>query len=541
MMPSGNIQVASASAAVPQMMFCLPQMAPQDDYSKVPGYHTGMEKMLTTSGIPLYKLPKSRLTECIEFICSTIDCTLTADLDQRLLSIIVFQLTGVKPELHISELHANTYLDLYLRLRSAHERMKTYGKFDKEYPEKLVQADRNVLDYVVMRTAVASGFHPDWLQTKSKTLKSQDMKELNKSRQVQLDNMFKQQNHEEAVTHSALADVEGEEEEEEEEKKKKRLRRTLCLEDCSPMKEQEDTVMHSAGPAEVQSPLVPPANRQRRHSGGPAQDGRGTSLPTAQDGRGTPRLNTQSYHEMDLEEPVMHEQHEHRNRGPGVTLSQRVEQQRQRAQLREQQFHQRLQPHQIDGDGTESSEDSPPGGNEPQQGAPVDAAATARRSLPWENKPQQAAPVAAAATTEPSPPGGHEPQQAAPVAAAATPEPALPGGHEPQQAAPVAAAALNDEQQQQPGVCTFCLQALNDGSELEALPCGHVFHCSCLAEFVQVTGKRKEESCPLKCHQSRALMGLREEDLVEQRGEAPVVAVEQVTDSEGEEAAARII
>ena len=141
----------------------------------------------------------------------------------------------------------------------------------------------------------------------------------------------------------------------------------------------------------------------------------------------------------------MHEQHEHRNRGPGVTLSQRVEQQRQRAQLREQQFHQRLQPHQIDGDGTESSEDSPPGGNEPQQGAPVDAAATARRSLPWENKPQQAAPVAAA--------------------------------------------ALNDEQQQQPGVCTFCLQALNDGSELEALPCGHVFHCSCLAEFVQVTGK----------------------------------------------------
>ena len=126
------------------------------------------------------------------------------------------------------------------------------------------------------------------------------------------------------------------------------------------MMEQEDTVMHSAGPAEVRSPLVPPANRQRRHSGGPAQDGRGTSLPTAQNGRGTPRLNTQSYHEMDLEEPVMHEQHEHRNRGPGVTLSQRVEQQRQRAQLREQQFHQRL--HQIDGDGTESSEDSPPGG-----------------------------------------------------------------------------------------------------------------------------------------------------------------------------------
>ena len=147
------------------------------------------------------------------------------------------------------------------------------------------------------------------------------------------------------------------------------------------MMELEDTVMPSAGPAEVRSPLVPPANRKRRHSEGPAQDGRGTSLPTAQDGRGAslpiirhhakPRLNAKSYREMDLEEqsaavqrelraeraeqtaPALR-QHEHGKRGPWVKLSQRAEQQRQGAQLREQQFQQRLQPHQIDGHGTES-------------------------------------------------------------------------------------------------------------------------------------------------------------------------------------------
>ena len=155
------------------MMFCLPQIAPPaDEYSKIPGYHPGMEKTLTTSGIPLYELPKSRLAECVEFICSVMDWFLSVDLDKGLLSVIVWQLTGVKPDLQICKFHAKSYLDLYLQLRIAHERMKCTGQFDKEYPEKLFLADRNVLGYVIMRTAVASGFDPDWLEKKPRTNKS---------------------------------------------------------------------------------------------------------------------------------------------------------------------------------------------------------------------------------------------------------------------------------------------------------------------------------------------------------------------------------
>ena len=143
MMPSGTIQILPQSnqmaSSVPQMMFCLPQMAPPpgDEHSKVPGYRPGMEKPLTTSAIPIYKLPKCRLTECIEFLCDAIDCTLTADLDQLLLSIIVWQLTGVKPDLQITEFHARSYLDLYLRLRRAHERMKCTGQFEKSTQRNL--------------------------------------------------------------------------------------------------------------------------------------------------------------------------------------------------------------------------------------------------------------------------------------------------------------------------------------------------------------------------------------------------------------------
>ena len=84
---------------------------------------------------------------------------------------------------------------------------------------------------------------------------------------------------------------------------------------------------------------------------------------------------------------------------------------------------------------------------------------------------------------------------------------------------------------------------MNDGSELEALPCGHVFHCSCMADFLRVTGKRKEEACPHKCHQSSGLLGplgLWDEAIfVGRRDEAPVV--EQVSDTEGEEAINRIV
>ena len=97
---------------------------------------------------------------------------------------------------------------------------------------------------------------------------------------------------------------------------------------------------------------------------------------------------------------------------------------------------------------------SGPGGNEPQQVAPVGAAATAEPSMPGGNDPQQGAPVAAAATAEPSTPGGgNEPQQAAPVGAAELEEPraAAPG-----QAHPRRANTLDHILEWQKEICTRC-------------------------------------------------------------------------------------
>ncbi len=67
----------------------------------------------------------------------------------------------------------------------------------------------------------------------------------------------------------------------------------------------------------------------------------------------------------------------------------------------------------------------------------------------------------------------------------------------------------------------FCMQRLNDGSEIEALLCCHSFHRECVDRFLEVTGKRREEACPMKCHQSNMLQVIEEEQAPE--GEQPAV------------------
>ena len=48
--------------------------------------------------------------------------------------------------------------------------------------------------------------------------------------------------------------------------------------------------------------------------------------------------------------------------------------------------------------------------------------------------------------------------------------------------------------------CPFCHSPLTEEVR-EALECGHVFHTECLDRYVEVTGKRRREACPYKCHQ----------------------------------------
>ena len=175
MMPMPGAMPQTVPQAMPQqMMWMLPQAAvPQaatPDYASIPGYRPGMEMNLTTSSIPLFKLPKVRLTECLEFLVPELDPLLTATLNPKLLSMIVWEATNVKPNMKITDFRVSTYLDLYKRLRGAMERVKKQDKFDQSYPQKFQEAPS--LEEFVMEHAVAKGFNPAWLEMDKKNSKS---------------------------------------------------------------------------------------------------------------------------------------------------------------------------------------------------------------------------------------------------------------------------------------------------------------------------------------------------------------------------------
>ncbi len=71
------------------MMGWLPRcpMPQEDDHSQTPGFRPGMDKPVTTASVPIFKLPKIRLTEAVEFVESKLDVTMTAPLDSSLLAV----------------------------------------------------------------------------------------------------------------------------------------------------------------------------------------------------------------------------------------------------------------------------------------------------------------------------------------------------------------------------------------------------------------------------------------------------------------------
>ena len=68
---------------LPQMM-CPPAKADKEKsaYEKIDGFRHGMDAKVTTSGVPVKKLPKIRLLEAIEFLKAELDVTVIGDLSR---------------------------------------------------------------------------------------------------------------------------------------------------------------------------------------------------------------------------------------------------------------------------------------------------------------------------------------------------------------------------------------------------------------------------------------------------------------------------
>ena len=85
-------------------------------------------------------MPKIRLGEAIEFVKPGLDVTVIGDLSEELLAMVLWELTHIKPSMKVQEFRAASYVDLYSRFRTTHERMLVSGKIDGNYHREVADS-----------------------------------------------------------------------------------------------------------------------------------------------------------------------------------------------------------------------------------------------------------------------------------------------------------------------------------------------------------------------------------------------------------------
>lgn len=56
-------------------------------------------------------------------------------------------------------------------------------------------------------------------------------------------------------------------------------------------------------------------------------------------------------------------------------------------------------------------------------------------------------------------------------------------------------------------ICAICQHIMTREEQLQALPCMHVFHNSCLADYCKIVNKSWLECCPYKCQVAERVPG----------------------------------
>lgn len=51
-------------------------------------------------------------------------------------------------------------------------------------------------------------------------------------------------------------------------------------------------------------------------------------------------------------------------------------------------------------------------------------------------------------------------------------------------------------------ICTICMDVINEGDEVQQLPCGHKLHSVCASEWRRTARISNLFQCPMGCHRS---------------------------------------
>ena len=82
-------------------------------FSNVEGFKEPMADLLTTGGIEIMKMPKKRLFEWLEFLKPELDALSLGGMDGGDLSVMLWFLTGIRPNAGVHNFNCKTYGDLH--------------------------------------------------------------------------------------------------------------------------------------------------------------------------------------------------------------------------------------------------------------------------------------------------------------------------------------------------------------------------------------------------------------------------------------------
>ena len=137
-----------------------------EDDRKNGGYAKGLDAAITRSAVAVTGLPKTRLSELIEFVHEPFDSTVTADFGPITAGMLIWLLCRIKPNVKITDLRVGTYRELGALMLKAKKRIMTSmgaSKFDDKIIVPL--GDAPSVD-AVRDLAMELGFNEEWFVVK---------------------------------------------------------------------------------------------------------------------------------------------------------------------------------------------------------------------------------------------------------------------------------------------------------------------------------------------------------------------------------------
>ena len=105
-------------------------------FSNVDGFKEPMADLLTTGGIEIKKLPKKRLYEWLEFLKQDLDARCLGGLDGIDLAVLLWCLTGIRPNAGVHNFNCKTYGDLFIKSRKSMQLRANAGKISDHFSKK---------------------------------------------------------------------------------------------------------------------------------------------------------------------------------------------------------------------------------------------------------------------------------------------------------------------------------------------------------------------------------------------------------------------